>query len=269
MNMRSDEIPVKTAENLTGKTFGQLTVLYRVKNEGATRGAKWRCECSCPEHTLVDVLASNLKKGHTTSCGCVQKKRASQTHIRNLIGQRFGKLKVISQGMGYTSPSGKTKKSTWICECDCGKVVEIEGTSLVQGQTQSCGCLGKSKGEYTIRTLLEQYNLSFEQQKTFSSCRFPDTNRLAYFDFYVNNNYIIEFDGKQHFDITPHGYFTQEVLNDIKLRDKFKNNWCQENNILLIRIPYTKLENLTIEDLKPETSSFIYAGEELDDNGED
>ena len=39
----SDEIPVGTAQDLTGKVFGKLTVLYRVKNNGKTRGAKWRC----------------------------------------------------------------------------------------------------------------------------------------------------------------------------------------------------------------------------------
>ena len=38
-----DKIPVGTAEDLTGKQYGQLTVLYRIKNTGNTRGAKWRC----------------------------------------------------------------------------------------------------------------------------------------------------------------------------------------------------------------------------------
>ena len=43
--MEEDKIPVGTAEDLTGKQFGLLKVLYRVKNNGKTRGAKWRCEC--------------------------------------------------------------------------------------------------------------------------------------------------------------------------------------------------------------------------------
>ena len=69
-NLRPDEVLVGTAQDLTGKTFGKLTVLYRVANNGKTRGAKWRCECSCDNHTIIDVLAANLKSGHTTSCGC-------------------------------------------------------------------------------------------------------------------------------------------------------------------------------------------------------
>jgi hypothetical protein len=35
-----------------------------------------------------------------------------------------------------------------------------------------------------------------------------------------------------------------------------KNQWCKENNIPLIRIPYTHLKDLSIEDLILETSKF-------------
>jgi len=36
-----------------------------------------------------------------------------------------------------------------------------------------------------------------------------------------------------------------------------KNQWCKENNIPLIRIPYTHLQDLCLEDLQLETSQFI------------
>lgn len=38
--INNDKIPVGTAEDLTNKKFGRLTVLHRVKNLGSTRGAK-------------------------------------------------------------------------------------------------------------------------------------------------------------------------------------------------------------------------------------
>ena len=38
-----------------------------------------------------------------------------------------------------------------------------------------------------------------------------------------------------------------------------KSQWCKENNIPLIRIPYTQYNNLTIDDLKLDTSNFIEA----------
>ena len=40
-------------------------------------------------------------------------------------------------------------------------------------------------------------------------------------------------------------------------RDALKNQWCKDNNIPLIRIPYTHLNDLKIEDLLLETSEYI------------
>ena len=54
----------------------------------------------------------------------------------------------------------------------------------------------RSKGEETIKNILLKNNILFEQEKTFEDCRFPKTNRKARFDFFVENKYIIEFDGR-------------------------------------------------------------------------
>ena len=44
---------------------------------------------------------------------------------------------------------------------------------------------------------------------------------------------------------------------EIMKEKAIKNQWCKDNNIPLIRIPYTHLNNLCIEDLILETSKFI------------
>lgn len=77
------------------------------------------------------------------------------------------------------------------------------------------------------------------------------------FDFYVNNKYLIEYDGEQHFVQREKGWNDPEKLKATQERDNFKNNWCKENNISLIRIPYTHLKDLKIGDLLLETSKFI------------
>ena len=74
-----------------------------------------------------------------------------------------------------------------------------------------------------------------------------------YFDFLIENTYLIEYDGEQH-------YFGWSYdIEDLKIqqqRDEYKNQWCKDNNIPLIRIPYTKLDTLCIEDLMLETTQF-------------
>jgi hypothetical protein len=54
--------------NLTGQTFGRLTVVRRQENtkEGI---AKWECLCECGKYTIC--RGSRLRSGETKSCGCI------------------------------------------------------------------------------------------------------------------------------------------------------------------------------------------------------
>ena len=56
--------------------------------------------------------------------------------VKNMVGQRFGRLTVIRQE-GFTN--GRVAK--WLCLCDCGKERIIDGSSLRRGYSKSCGCL--------------------------------------------------------------------------------------------------------------------------------
>lgn len=70
---------VKVRSDLTGKVFGKLTVIEQTDDYISPQGthyAQWLCECLCPEHNRVVVLGNDLKRGKTTSCGCIQKERA-------------------------------------------------------------------------------------------------------------------------------------------------------------------------------------------------
>jgi hypothetical protein len=56
--------------DLTGRTFGRLTVKSRAANKG--HGSRWHCECECGRKTVVFgwVLTAELTK----SCGCLRNK---------------------------------------------------------------------------------------------------------------------------------------------------------------------------------------------------
>lgn len=55
-----------------------------------------------------------------------------------LIGRIFGRLTVIGDA---GSTDDKIHQSLWRCLCECGNVCIVRGASLVQKNTQSCGCL--------------------------------------------------------------------------------------------------------------------------------
>lgn len=264
--MYPDEIKIGQAENLQGKIFGYLKVLYRIKNIG--KHTAWKCEC-LRDGNLVDVRADHLKEGRVISCGCYNKEKSAK-HLRN-INHKGKNMKDIS---GYISgfliaiePTDKRiqygeKDSRVIWKCKCYnpehiQPVECEATStaITQQQKLSCGCI-KSKGELTIINFFQKNHIYYEREKTFETCK-NENNQYYRFDFYVENKYLIEFDGKQHYQATNNGWNTKENLKQIQKNDKIKNKWSFENNIPLIRIPFYHLENLTLEDLKLETSKFI------------
>lgn len=52
----------------------------------------------------------------------------------NLVGQKFGKLTVLS--LSHT-----LKRTFWKCKCDCGNECIVKASKLKNGQTQSCKCI--------------------------------------------------------------------------------------------------------------------------------
>ena len=51
--------------DLTGMKFGRWTAIEYVKP------GKWKCECSCDNHTQIIVSTHDLLTNHTQSCGCL------------------------------------------------------------------------------------------------------------------------------------------------------------------------------------------------------
>lgn len=200
----------------------------------------------------------NVSRGMITKIwydnNCIGKvNESSQTTAIDITGQRFGKWTVLY----------KTEKRNaggcvyWHCKCDCGQEKDVLGTSLRTGRSLSCGLHSNiSKGNVKIADILDEANISYTVEKKFSTCK--DKSELP-FDFFVNNEYLIEYDGEQHFD--KNSVFDYEYTHK---HDLIKNQWCLKNNIPLIRIPYTKYQTLTLEDLLLHTSTFIIKNNNAD-----
>lgn len=88
--------------DLTGQTFGRLTVLERVEN--GTRGnAQWSCRCVCGSR--VTTQGGHLRTGHTVSCGCQRvglrrpdnrAQTLSYKHAHQRVGRDRGKASAQS-----------------------------------------------------------------------------------------------------------------------------------------------------------------------------
>ena len=98
-----------------------------------------------------------------------------------------------------------------------------------------CPICRESRGERKIRIFLKTNKLNFVLQKTFDDCK--KTNKLP-FDFYlIDYNICIEYDGELHYKSIKR-FGGDEKLNTTQANDKFKTDYCEKNNIKLIRISY-------------------------------
>ena len=130
-------------KNEIGNVYGKLTVIERAENtkDGKSR---WVCECECGKQIIA--LGTNLRKGNTKSCGCLR----AQHLIKNLIGEEFGRLRVISR-----SDTRSKRGVVWKCLCECGNEIEVVSPDLTTGNTKSCGCL-KAELHSTMNDLSNQ-----------------------------------------------------------------------------------------------------------------
>lgn len=160
------------------------------------------------------------------------------------LDQLVDELRVIQPNV-VVSGEYTNNKSRLKCRCIlCGREWESSPNALLR--MRGCTCLTESYGEKKVRRFLESHNIFFKTQHRFGDC--IDSEPLR-FDFYLpDENIAIEYDGQQHFYPVSFGCRDNErvlkMFEDCKRRDAIKNAYCLENNITLIRIPYTDFNRI-------------------------
>jgi len=150
----------------------------------------------------------------------------------------------------YTPGSGQY--AWWICK-DCGH----EWYTRINHRNNDCGCpecLIKW-GEKQLKVMLEKYNFPYIGQLRFKDCRdkLPLPFDVAVYkdELKTQLKIILEYDGKQHSEPVKFGDISQERAEEIfkitQYHDTIKNNYCIDNGIPLLRIPYG--ERLNIEEI--------------------
>jgi hypothetical protein len=117
-----------------------------------------------------------------------------------------------------------------------------------------CPFDNESKGEKLVRVFLQKKGVEFTMYHRIKDC-FSELNGRCYtlpFDFYLpKTNILIEYDGEQHYKPVEiwggeKGYENQKRL------DAIKNRFAADNNITLIRIPFTVKKESQLNDYLPD-----------------
>ena len=142
----------------------------------------------------------------------------------------------------YDVVSGSDKEVWWQCENGHEWLARIFSRNKKNG----CPKCSKSKGEKRIKKWLEDNNYIFkEEYNGFVDLVSKLKNRLR-FDFLIYNKnnynyfYLVEYDGHFHYN----KIFKDDGHEELLYHDQLKNEYCKNNNIPLLRIPYWEFENI-------------------------
>lgn len=237
---------------------GYLTICDRAPNTKSKK-ARVICKCNkCGNYTVINYQDFQNKK--VVSCGCYQVERAKLKAYENLGLPKDWTASEYNTNpyyefLEFTGQISSNHQRLYKVRCrKCGKIYIEPPTDLISYNrshgNNPCLCWRtESRGALKVRTLLEAHNIKYELEKTFDSCLSPNGKKLR-FDFYLPDyNLLIEYDGEHHFK-NCFGEGDKKLLLQ-QAYDKIKDIWCEENNISLVRIPYTEYKNFTIKDLIP------------------
>lgn len=135
-------------------------------------------------------------------------------------------------------------KESLLHKCkDCSNEWMARPANVLLGK--SCPKCNQSHGEKRVEKYLLSIDVKYETQYKIGECKYK---RELPFDFAILDvlgklTVLIEYDGEQHYK-PKERFGGQEYLEKIQLRDKIKTDYCKDNNIKLIRIPYWDFDNI-------------------------
>lgn len=211
-----------------------------------------KCLFKCKEcKTEFLQFPSRLINEKIFGCNCSQtKKKTHEDFLKELGEDCLSEYEILEEYIN-------TDTAIQFKHIDCGTIFKITPYRFIYRHNKKYCPLcyyKKSTGELLITQYLNKNKIDF--QKEFIFPRLP----LKRFDFYLPSyNLCIEYDGEQHFHPVPF-FGGEEEYKERQESDSIKNQFCLDNNIPLIRIPYYEqdsIEKILHEILKNESSTTI------------
>lgn len=218
---------------------GTIIALEPYKN--SITNIKFKClVCDHEWSTSPTHINNNLS-------GCPNCKNKNANQKKRFTREEFiNRLNEYHQGRIITHDTYEGERTELNFECTvCGHKWKAPPKNIIRGNS-GCPKCHLSIGELRIKTYLENHDYHYIYEYSFPDCR--NINPLS-FDFAIFENdglkCLIEFDGAQHFRNLDF-FGGEDRLKEQQARDRIKDDYCMTNNIVLLRIPYTKLDKIEI-----------------------
>lgn len=190
------------------------------------------------KHTTCGFIFKMTPKAFLNGQRCPNERYEKSAKSNSMtLEEAKEKMKIATKGeyeivSGYKSATRKAS----IKHVTCGNVFKAPPSRIFNIES-GCPKCNESYGEKIVAHFLDEYNISYKSQYRIKECR---NKRPLPFDFAIfednNLKLLIEYDGEQHFKPK----FGEKEFERVKINDAIKNEYCKNNNIELLRIPYKR-----------------------------
>ena len=213
---------------------------------GSNKDVWWKCSKN-PKHEWHITIHN--RHNNNSNCPYCLGKYASEDHnllINNPeLCNEWDYSKNEKKPEEYTP--GSNKKVWWKCsECGYEWPANIYDRNRKDGKSCGCPSCSESKGEKRCKEILTIINIPHDRQYTFDDLIGIGGGLLRY-DIPVfwdeektQLRMLIEYDGEFHFK----KYYEDDGFETLQIHDQMKNEYCKNNNIPLLRIPYWEFDKI-------------------------
>lgn len=186
----------------------------------------------CPNNHITAITLDGFNRTETIVCG----------YCSQVYKKTIDDIKIEFENINYTLLSTEYVGAKIPLQfiCNNGHEHQISWTHFDQGQR--CAQCIYNRGIDECIKYFKNNNIQYELE-----CRFQDCKnvRPLPFDIYVTNSFLIERDGRQHFEpIERFGGIDQYISQSY--RDNIKNMYCINKKIPLLRISYKELKQTSL-----------------------
>lgn len=204
---------------------------------------------TCPKHGDFIQIPSN----HLQGKNCPECAKEYNSKLFSDTTESFIQKAIQVHGNKYDYSKVNYIKSQEKVTIICTEHGEFRQRPNDHLQGKGCPKCNQSKGEKFVEQCLIDSNINYISQYKINIDTTINSSGYAYIDFYLPTyNAFIEYNGEQHY--IPMEYFGGKIKYEHQLlRDEYVRNFCKNNNIKLLEIPYTKKD----EDIKKSIINFI------------
>lgn len=242
-------------KELTKKEAIRIAKMYNInhirqlnnKNKHGSIVGLWKClDCDY----IYKRTYSEQKRKKSRCNRCSHKYRSVATRLKTISSKHNNIIQIIKDTNVFDNVSPAHRKylvKCNICYCQCTALLKdleyCDSNELTGHSAIKCDCNKNSTGETYIKKILDEFNIEYTREFKPKWCINPKTNGRMRYDFLINSNILLEFDGEPHY-YTNNNKTKLYYDPELQYRDSLKRHLAIEHGFSHYTIPFWEIDNL-------------------------